>query len=379
MNILVTCPHGLYQDYTYSFVHKQAKAYAEMGHRVRVVLPIALGKKNDMGKRFGKLVDVRKVDGVELYYVRHLSIGRFGSVHFNIKSAALAFRCLMPKISAGFRADVIHGHTLDFGSEAASCFKKRYSCPVVLTTHGGDTFAPLDNGRQEEVKRNAERADTVVCVSSLLRRRLKECGVTTPMPIILNGFDISYVASDVKKDPNHVIQVGNLIRRKKADVSIRAIAKLKETNKEIRFTCVGAGEERENLENLCGELAVSDFVTFTGRLPNQLVQEKMAEATFFVMPSVREGFGIVYLESMAAGCVAIGTQGEGIEDVIVSGENGFLVPADDEDAIADVIRQSIDDPQRTQEIAERGRETALKLTWEYNARQYQALFEELLR
>lgn len=379
MNILITSPHGLYEDYSFSFVHNQARAYAALGHRVRVVLPLALGKKNDDGKRFGKIVHTKVVDGVEICHVRHLSLGSFGAKRFNKKTAVLAFRCLMRAITADFQPDVIHGHTLDLGSEAGTFFKKRFGCPLVVTTHGGDTFVAFDNGRQAYLRRNAQKADAVVCVSSLLRRRLEECGVSTPMPVILNGFNLSYASDNAQKDPNLVIQVGNLIPRKKTDVSIRAVAKLKERIKEIHFTSVGAGPERERMEKLCKELDVENCVSFTGQLHNQEVLQKMSEATFFVMPSVNEGFGIVYLEAMAAGCVVIGTEGEGIADLIVNGENGFLVPADDPDAVADLIQTCAEDPQRTALIAARGKEAAQKLTWEYNARQYQTLFQNLMK
>ena len=152
---------------------------------------------------------------------------------------------------------------------------------------------------------------------------------------------------------------------------------LKKQGHDVHFTVVGSGPERINLEKLCAELSISEAVTFTGQLSNREVQQRMAEATFFVMPSVREGFGIVYLEAMAAGCITIGTEGEGITDAIISGENGFLVPADDPDAIVKVIRSCMENPQRAKVIAENGRKTAEKMTWSHNALQYQALFSKL--
>ena len=96
------------------------------------------------------------------------------------------------------------------------------------------------------------------------------------------------------------------------------------------------------------------------------------------MPSIPEGFGIAYLEAMASGCITIGTEGEGIADLIVSGKNGFLVPPDDPDSIVRVIEWCLEHPEEADIIAERGRKDALGLTWEYNAKQYINLFQELL-
>ena len=96
------------------------------------------------------------------------------------------------------------------------------------------------------------------------------------------------------------------------------------------------------------------------------------------MPSVNEGFGIVYLEAMASGCITVGTEGEGIADLIVSGKNGFLVPPDSPDAIVSVIEWCLEHPEEADAIAEQGRKDALDLTWEHNAEQYIELFERML-
>ena len=85
----------------------------------------------------------------------------------------------------------------------------------------------------------------------------------------------------------------------------------------------------------------------------------------------------MYLEAMACGCVTVGTEGEGIADLIVSGENGFLVPPDDPEAIVRVIEWCLEHPAEAGAIAERGRRDALELTWEKNAKQYLKLFKEL--
>ena len=131
------------------------------------------------------------------------------------------------------------------------------------------------------------------------------------------------------------------------------------------------------MESLCRELGVEGSVRFLGQVPNDTVLAEMAKHRFFVMPSVREGFGIVYLEAMANGCVTIGTEGEGIADLIASGKNGFLVPPDDPQAVVGVTEWCLQHPKAADAIAERGRLDARSLTWDRNARQYIKLFEEV--
>lgn len=379
MNILVASPHGLYRNYSSSFVHNQARAYADMGHRVRTVIPLAFGRKNDRGKRFGKIVELRNVDGVEICYVRCLSLGRFGAGNFNRASARLTVRLLMRRIMKDFRPDVIHGHTLDFGSEIGVCFKEFNRCPLVVTTHGGDTNGPFDKGQFGRIRDYCDRMDAVVAVSGKLKERLVSCGTRAPVYKIYNGFVPHPYPADCPKSIGSLIQVGNLIPSKRVDVTIRAFAALREEYPDLELTVVGQGPLRGELERLCEALGVSAAVRFTGQLPNETVFRKMCESGIFVMASKPEGFGIVYLEAMAAGCVAVGTEGEGIADVITHGENGFLVPADDVSAIVGVVRTCMENLQKAEEIAEKGKQTARTMTWAHNARQYEELFRQLIK
>ena len=221
--------------------------------------------------------------------------------------------------------------------------------------------------------------DAVVAVSGKLKERLVSCGTRAPVYKIYNGFVPHPYPADCPKSMGSLIQVGNLIPSKRVDVTIRAFAALREEYPDLELTVVGQGPLRGELERLCEALGVSGAVHFTGQLPNETVFRKMCESGIFVMASKPEGFGIVYLEAMAAGCVAVGTEGEGIADVITHGENGFLVPADDVSAIVGVIRTCMEDLQKAEEIAEKGKQTARTMTWAHNARQYEELFRQLIK
>lgn len=379
MNILVVCHYGLYEDLSFSFVHNQIREYATMGHHVRVVIPNGVGKVGRGGGRIEKPLLVSKVDGVELFDLRYVTLSHYGETHFNTASAKAAVTLHWNRIFGDFRPDIIHAHTLGFDSEIGAWLKRKLGCPLVVTTHGSDTSIPYMQGRKVYLKALSERADVVVCVSSLLRRTLEDCGSAARMEVILNGFNTSYHAAETAKDPNGIIQVGALIAQKKTDVTIRAVASMQAQGKPMHLTVIGSGPECENLHKLCEKLDVADCVAFTGQVPNQQVHKHLAEATYFVMPSVREGFGIVYLEAMASGCVTIGTQGEGIADLIENGHNGFLVPAEDPDAIVKVIESCLNDPQWAKEIAERGRKDACSLTWPANAEKYVDLYHSLIK
>ncbi len=377
MNILVVCHYGLYEDLSFSYVHAQAKAYAEQRHHVHVLIPIALGKSRNRC-RILPLHQGEIVDGVHLHYIRYASLSNYGKKFFNTASAKLAVQTHCMTLLKQFAPDVIHAHTFGFDSEIGVLLKKKTGCPLVVTTHGSDVSIPFEQGNTDYLKVCCEHVDTVVGVSSALAGKVKSCGVDIPVVSIFNGFNLRHVPENRTKQPLALLQVSNLLAQKRVDVTIRAYAQVRQRYPEARLTIVGQGPERENLEKLCRELDVLDGVTFTGQISNERVLEEMAKAQYFAMPSVREGFGIVYLEAMACGCVTIGTQKEGIADLIVSGENGFLVPANDPDAIASIICRCHDCPDAVRAITERGQEAARALTWKTNAEKYVALFRTLI-
>lgn len=379
MKILIVCHAGMYQDLSSSFVHAQAEAYAAQGHTVRAVILNPAGKADRFGHRLFPTVTVGNADGVEMVNMRFISLSNLGEKGGNAFFAKQSAWMHFSKIFSEFQPDVIHAHTLGSASALGVWLKKRLHCPLVVTTHGSDTAVRIEQGRAAELKPLCDGADCVVAVSSALAAKLKTCGTKTPVEVILNGFRIrSLPAVSEERAQCAVVQVGHLIKQKHFDVTLRAFARLKKEYPAAQFTVVGQGSEREALEALADELGVSESVHFLGQLPNEAVLAEMSKAQFFCMPSVREGFGIVYLEAMASGCVAIGTEGEGIADLIESGKNGFLVPPEDSEAIWQVMQRCLQHPAEAEAIAARGRKDALSLTWEKNATTYERLFMTLL-
>lgn len=377
MNILAVCHYGLYQDLDASFVHNLIREYAALGHRVRVIVPIGVGKAGRDGDKLGPAVDTFEKDGVEICDVRYLTISRFGEKGFNSARAIAAIRRHSKKLLGDFVPDVIHIQTLGFDSEIGVWLKSKYGCPLVCTTHGTDTVAPLERGDGEWLRQVCDRVDQIIADSDQLRERVKSCGTKTPAQTIHCGF-IPRQPVPVDRDPWAVVQVGHLIPSKRVDTTIRAVARLRERYPQMTLTVIGQGVLREELQLLCSELGVADAVTFTGHIPNAEVFAAMCRSRYYVMASKPEGFGIVYLEAMAAGCIAVGTQGQGIADVIRHGENGFLVPADDVDAVVAVLEQCISQPEQAEAVARCGQQTALDFSWTHIAQEHLALFERMI-
>lgn len=380
MEILVTVSYH-YQGSLYPtaiFIHDQMKAYVRAGHTVRALVRIPWGKKDDLGRRFGPAVWRENVDGVEHIFIRHFSFSRYGIGGLNERCVRAAVRRHMEDILKGLSPDVIHGHAIG-SSAVGALLQKRLKCPLVVTDHGETRCDEPWVSHPDRIAPAANQADAVGCVSSVLSRQLQGLGVTAKTKVILNGFHTG--AAELPpiggRPPVSLNYTGWLQMRKKLDVTLRAFARLREVWPDASFTIAGSGADEQLFKSLSGELGLGDSVSFLGYLKNEDAIMEMGKSRFFVMPSYPEGFGVVYLEAMSMGCVTIGTEGQGIADLIVSGENGFLVPPDDPEAIARVISWCVEHPEEADQIAERGRRDALGLTWDKNAEQYIRLFEEL--
>lgn len=373
MNILILAHYQDDGSPYVSFVHNQAIEFVRQGHKVTVIAPTVLGKKY-------KFLEKRKhhiIDGVSIYYIDCLSFSNFGKYTFNNWFGYIAVKNFFNKLMKKEAVDIIHAHTIGFDGYIGGRLKVKYGIPLVLTTHGSDTIMELDQGRGRQVVRICKKADIVVAVSSMLRKRLlSECSLLD-IRVILNGF-VKEPVLYKEKEPYTVLQVSSLIKRKKTDVTIQAFAKVLNRFPQASLGIIGEGTEKAELVRICRELQIEKSVYFYGHLSNEDVLKHMAQTQVFVMPSVNEGFGIVYLEAMSQKCAVIGTNGEGIMDIIEGGENGILISPDDVDGLAEKIEKCFRNSKYYKKISVNGFETAQELTWENNARKYLQLFQTII-
>ena len=108
---------------------------------------------------------------------------------------------------------------------------------------------------------------------------------------------------------------------------------------DFEFHVVGSGAEEASLRSLTEELGLQSQVVFRGQQKREDAQKIMADADCFVMVSSREAFGLVYVEAMAKACVTVATKGQGVDGLIVEGENGFLCESNNVEALAATLKQ----------------------------------------
>lgn len=378
MNIFVVAHYQNDSSPCACFVHEQMRAYVKNKNKVRVLVPVPFGKNDYFNNRFSLILKTDIIDGIEYYFIRYLSFSKLGEKHINALNAIFSCKTFIDKIFREFYPDIIHAHTLGFDSEIGYWLKKKYKCPLVVTTHGSDTNIPYQKGEINYLIKWCDRADTIVCVGNKLRNILKSIGTKTEIVTIANGYNDEYVDKKTQKKQRTIIQVCNLVPSKKVNITIKAFKLIKERYPDTTLTIVGDGPEMNKLIRLCADYNLASSVFFKGKLSNKEAIKAMEQSEFFVMVSSPEGFGIVYLEAMACECLVLGAENEGISDIIQNGENGFLLPVDDEKAIASKILWAMENPQKIKTIVENGQRTALHYTWNKNSKKYIKLFEKIV-
>ena len=132
--------------------------------------------------------------------------------------------------------------------------------------------------------------------------------------------DMNHSLLTTHHSPIKVLTCAHFKKRKNIDKVIKACKGLEC----FELTVIGDGKERKKFEK------IDKNVIFTGRLPHDEVLAKMRNSDIFVLPSVGETFGMVYLEAMASGCITVCTKGDGIDGIIKDRENGFLTEPNSE-------------------------------------------------
>jgi glycosyltransferase involved in cell wall biosynthesis len=142
---------------------------------------------------------------------------------------------------------------------------------------------------------------------------------------------------------------------------IRAVASLRGRGRPVELILLGDGPLRAQLMALTSQLGVTDAVKFIGHVSHESVLEHLGTADIYVHPSVTCGEGRIegvpnaIMEAAATGMPVVATDHGGINEVVLDGQTGFLVPERDADALADRIARLVDDRELRLRMGLRGR------------------------
>lgn len=322
------------------FIHNQAVALKQRGHDVSVVyLDFRSLKRN------------RKI-GKEKYHIDDISVYRFsfpcGPIYplIRLLSPVLAVEQYKFVEKSSGRPDIVHAH---FGSAAvyADCIKKKFGVPYVVTEHDSGILTGRISARQlARQKKSYDNASAVIAVSDALRKKLQK--LTKQTVKIVHNIVPDYMFYDPKTEKVNsseflFISVGNLIKSKSFDLTIRAFSVVAEKRENVRLLIVGTGPEEEWLREIVEHCNVREKVDFVGQIDNKELPKLLSKCDCFVLPSKFETFGVVYAEAMACGLPVIATRCGGPEE-FVNEENGILVEVDDEQMLTAAMEYMVCNP-----------------------------------
>jgi len=174
-----------------------------------------------------------------------------------------------------------------------------------------------------------------------------------------------------------LLNVGAFHERKGHDLLVRAFAEIRSAHPELRLVIAGGnGPEYERTEALARELGVEEYTLLLRNVPHARVAALLKAAQLFVLPSRREGFAMVLLEAAAARTPIVASLACGVGELLVDGEDGWTVPVERADLLADAIEDALANPEERLRRSLRLEERVLtEFTWARACSEYRMLYE----
>src|SRR2546428_4856007 len=229
-----------------------------------------------------------------------------------------------------------------------------------------------------------KNSEVVTCSPStkndLLRLGLSPEKVSVIVPGIDDSFRRFEPDGHKFSDPT-VVCISRFRRYKGLGYAIRAMKYVLERTPRAKLIIVGNGDETE-VKKEVQRTSYPDSIRILQRTPNKWNDEKrfmLSRAHLLLIPSVREGYGIVVIEANACGTPAVGWSVAGVQDSIVDGKTGFLVPFGNTRALGQTIAKCLEaaEPQCSS-LSRNALEWARQHSWDKAAKEFEKTIETAL-
>lgn len=264
----------------------------------------------------------------------------------------------------------------------------------LLNVWGSDVYDFPNESKVKKriIEKNLKNYTAIASTSYCMAEETKKYLENKSKEIFITPFGVDtekFKNLNIEKKENEITIgiVKTLTEKYGIEYLIKAIKELEnildiENYKKIRLLIYGKGELKNKLEDLTKELQIEDKVIFKGYISNEDVPKALNEMDIFVVPSIlnSESFGVVAVEAMACEVPVIVSDVDGLKEVVVNNETGFVVPKRSSKEIANKIKILIENSDTVKKFKKNARERVLKLyDWNKNVDNMIKIYEELLK
>ncbi len=365
------------------FIKKMATLLTDEGYSIVVVTP----------KIYAKSHYFEEQGGIKVYRFPFLAGDKLLIEYRKIPY----FRMLLYYISGFFvtvygvfrnRCHLIHVHwaipTGLIGIWVGRLLKK----PIVVTIHGSDFRMATERFSflTKIFLCVCQKANQILCVSELQKEEIQRMGVEAEkISTIPMGIDETFLEAGRRRreksngEFHMVVSNRNLLPIYNLSLLIRAIPIVLREEPQARFLIAGDGAERGILERDVKNLSMDSSVKFLGRVPHGEMPDLLAQSDIYVSTSHFDGTSVSLLEALAAGAFPVVTDIPSNREWISDGDNGYLVPQEDENLLAKKIVEAIRNRRLVREACAKNREIVEKRAyWRKNIRRITELYQNVI-
>lgn len=235
--------------------------------------------------------------------------------------------------------------------------------PYLSVAHGIDVW----NIEGNKVADGLRSANCILPVSNYTAERLrKQLGdKTPPIEVFPNTFDATRFTAIPSKTPwredlslpDNAQVMLSMCRVSKTESAkgyhrlLQLMPQLIKKHPKLHWVLGGKGDDLENVKQIAADLGISGHCRFPGFVPDETLPDLYRSSDLFVLPSKKEGFGIVFLEAAATGLPVIAGNRDGSVDALANGALGTLIdPESDEEIFAAIDKALTSPPRNRQEL-----------------------------
>jgi N-acetyl-alpha-D-glucosaminyl L-malate synthase BshA len=299
---------------------------------------------------------------------------------------------------ASTMVDVIRNHNLDLlhvhyaiPHAAAAYMAKKIlqeegrDIPVITTLHGTDiTLVGKDKTYAPVVAFSINQSDAITAVSDNLRQEtFRTFRIEKDIQVIHNFVDVERFSRKpidafrkvIAPNGERIILHASNFRKVKRVQDVIKVFQAVNLQKPSKLLLVGDGPERPGAEEMCREMGICDDVRFVGK--QQDMEEIMAVADLFLLPSEYESFGLAALEAMAAGAPVVASNAGGLPQIIEQGVCGFMADVGDVESMANYALDILLQDNRLNQFKEAARAKAKQFDIHNIIPEYETLYKQV--